>query len=185
MVLEGLDKISEVALPLCALYLLIFCNFTKETLACRLQEVLDKNIYAKHLICFILLFFLIIMADSKNMEQNIFINIGLCVLIYIVFIITTKLSFKLLIVVLILLLASYIIGTIAKKKKEDNNIDEYKRLKLAQNIIFIVLCCICVIGFIIYLIEKSREYKSNFSLLKFILGVNKCKHATPSAAKII
>jgi hypothetical protein len=38
MALEALDNISELGIPLFALYLLIFCNFSKETLGCKLQQ---------------------------------------------------------------------------------------------------------------------------------------------------
>jgi Ca2+/Na+ antiporter len=185
MSLEELHTISDVSLPLFAFYLIIFCNFTKELLGCKLMHVLDTNIYAKHLIGFVLLFFLVIMVDSKNMEKNLLSNFGYSLMIYVLFIITTRLPYYIMLLFMIILLIMYILGVIAKKKLEEQKEEEYKQLKLAQSILFIILCCIGIIGFIVYFIEKYKEYSSNFSFIKFILGDTVCRNYTPKNAKII
>jgi hypothetical protein len=185
MALEALDNISDLTLPLFAFYLIIFCNFSKETIGCRLGYVLDTNMYAKHFITFLLLFFLVILVDPKSSSQDFLVNFGLSLLIYTIYIITTRTSFPIMMIIILLLLTSYILGSFAKKKKEENNEEEYKKLKLAQNIIFIILLVLAIIGFIIYGIEKYREYHKDFSLLKFIFGNPRCRRYTPTAAKII
>ena len=40
------------------------------------------------------------------------------------------------------------------------------------------------IGFIIYFIEKYREYKHDFSLLTFIFGNISCRKYTSDSAKL-
>ena len=184
MLLEELYDISDLSLPLFAFYLIVFCNFTKELIGCKLMDLLDKNMYAKHLIGFVLLFFLVIMVDSKNMEKNLLINFAYSVLIYILFIITTRLSYYVMLLFLVILLVIYILGTIAKKKKEENKEEDYKQLKYVQSILFIIMCLIGFIGFIFYFIEKYREYRKNFSIFKFIVGDTVCRHYTPQDAKI-
>jgi hypothetical protein len=89
------------------------------------------------------------------------------------------------IILIILMIASYILSNLAKKKLEDKNEEEYKKLKLAQNIIFIILLILSVSGFTIYLIEKYIEYKGQYSILKFVFGNPKCRKYTPSDAKIL
>lgn len=185
MALEELDNISDLGMPLFALYLLIFCNYAKETLGCRLSNVLDNNMYAKHFMTFLLLFFLVILIDPKNADKDMLTNFGFTVLIYVIFIITTRVSFPIMLLIIILLLVSYILSSIAKKKKEENNEEEYKKYKLVQNILFIIIIVLGSLGFIIYLIEKYREYKSNFSILKFIFGNPVCRKFTPNEAKIL
>ena len=180
-----MDKISDLALPLFAFYLIVFCNFTKELMGCSMQKMFDTNIYAKHFIGYILLFFLVIMVDPSNMERDLLANFGFSLLTYALFLITTRLSFPIMMLVLILLLVCYILGTIGKKKKQDNKEEEYKNIKLAKNIIFIILCVISVIGFVIYVIEKYREYGSKFSVINFIVGTTSCRNHTPNYAKII
>ena len=89
MALEAFDKISELGIPLFALYLLIFCNFTKETLGCKLQTALNDNMYLKHLVTFLLLFFLIVLIDPKNADADLLQSFGFAILTYLIFIITT------------------------------------------------------------------------------------------------
>jgi Ca2+/Na+ antiporter len=176
---------EELALPLFAFYLIVFCNFTKELLGCRLQHALDKNIFAKHFIGFMLLFLLVIMVDPKNMEKNLLSNLGFTILIYVLFMITTKLNLYVMLIVLLLLLVCYILATIAKKKREEKKDDEYKNLKIVEQTLFIIMAIISVVGLSLYFMEKYREYGNRFSIIKFILGVTSCRNYTPSAAKII
>lgn len=185
MALEALDEASNLLIPLFALYLLIFCNFTKETLGCRLTNVLDNNIYAKHFMTFLLLYFLVILTDAKNTENSILSNLGWTVLIYILFIFTTRVSFPIMIILLVLMMVSYILGNIAKKKLEEKKDEEYKKLKLAQNIMFILLIVVTTVGFLIYFIEKLREYNGAFSVIKFLSGNTKCRQYTPADARIL
>jgi hypothetical protein len=77
------------------------------------------------------------------------------------------------------------VGTIAKKKKKDKKEEEYRKLKSAENVIFIMVSVISVIGFIIYGLEKYREYGNDFSMIKFIIGTPICRKYTPRSAKII
>lgn len=183
--LENMNNISDISLPLFAFYLIVFCNFTKEILGCNLIHVLDTNMYAKHLVAFMLLYFLVIIVDPKNIEDNLLVNFGKSILIYIIFIVTTKLSFPIMILLLALLMIYYILGSIAKRKDAEGKEEEYNRLRMVQNILFIIICIISLIGFIIYFIEKYREYSPNFSIVKFLVGNNICRKYTPKSAKII
>jgi len=185
MALESLSKVSDLVIPLFALYLLVFCNYTKETIGCRLSHVLDTNMYAKHFATFMLLFFLVIIVDPDNSEKNIFANFGWTVLVYILYMITTKVSFPIMVILILIMMIMYILSKLAKNKLEEKKEDEYKNLKMAQNILFIILIILGVVGFLIYMVEKSREYKGKFSILKFIFGASKCRKFTPVDAKIL
>lgn len=88
------------------------------------------------------------------------------------------------IVIIIILLISYILNSIAKKKKEENKEEEFRKYKLVQNILFIVIIILGSTGFIIYAIEKYREYGNEFSIIKFILGNPLCKNYTSDSAKL-
>jgi hypothetical protein len=184
MALEQLDKVSELGIPLFGLYLLIFCNFSKETLGCRLQSALNNNMYFKHIITFLALFFLIILIDPKNTDANLLHSFAYTILIYILFIITTRTSIYIMIIILILLLIIYVLNSIAKKKLEQNNQEDYKKYKLIQNILFLVIIFLGITGFIIYAYEKYLEYGDNFSIIQFIIGTPKCKQFTPTEAKL-
>lgn len=170
--------ISKVILSILAFYLLIFCNYTKELIGCKLNYILNTNIYAKHIIAFLLLYFLIIIVDSDNIENSYFYNFGITFFIYIIFIITTRIPYYLIIIILILLIILYIINKYKKKEeakqenKNENEINKYFYMELS---LIITIFIFMSIGFVYYGFEKYCEYKKSFSLLKFIIGDIKCK----------
>jgi len=112
--------ISKIIISVFAFYLIIFCNFTKELVGCKLTYLLDTNIYYKHFVAFILLLFLIILIDEDNINNNIFYNIAYAIIIYILFIISTRIYYLIIIIILVLLLLIYILDKLAIKEKEKN-----------------------------------------------------------------
>jgi Ca2+/Na+ antiporter len=181
-----ITEISKITLPVFAFYLIVFCNFVKETVGCRLSEVLETNMYAKHFVAILLLFFLVILADPNNdMERNILYYMGITILIYILYIITTRVSFPIMIAILLMLTVLYILDKIAQKKKEQGKEEQYKNYRLVQLILFIIIFATSIVGFILYFIEKYREYGKNFRILQFIIGNPICKKYTPKKARII
>jgi len=173
--------ISKIVLSIFAFYLLIFCNFTKELIGCKLNYHLSTNMYAKHIVAFILLYFLVIIVDSDNIENTYLYNLGITFIIYILFIITTRIPYYLIIIILILLIILFIINRIKKKEekktKEEseynkNEVNKYFYIELS---IIILIFLFMIIGFIYYGIEKYCEYKNNFSIFTFIIGNTTCK----------
>lgn len=180
------NEVGNVALPLFAFYLLIFCNFTANIIGCRLQELLVNSMLFKHLISFVLLFFLIVLVNPDLQGKDIPILFGFSVAIYIWFLLTTHSPIYIIILVLILLLSSYLVGTIksnlAKDKKNEKTVNT---LQLVQNLLAIIALALSVIGFVIYTFEKRIEYGSEFSWGTYLAGTTTCKRYTPKYAKII
>ncbi len=177
-------ELSKIIASIFIFYLLVFCNYTKELIGCKLNYHLTTNMYAKHLIGFLLLFFLIIIADGDNIENTYLYNIGLTFIVYILFIITTRIPYYLIIPILILLIALYIINKIKRKEQEKNanlpespyeknEVDKYFYMELS--IIFII-GLLMSIGFIYYGFEKYCEYGKKFSILTFVIGNTTCKN---------
>jgi len=166
---------KKIVLSILSLYLLIFCNFTKELVGCKLTYLLDTNIYFKHIIAFILLLFLIILIDEENIKKSIFVNLIFAIIIYIFFLISTRINYIFIIIILILLLCIYILDKISLKEKENNNKINYDYYQKIEIILIILVTITIIIGFIKYMIEKYNEYNKNFSLLTFIFGTLKCK----------
>jgi hypothetical protein len=181
-----INEIGNVALPLFAFYLLIFCNFTANIIGCRLQELLVNSMLAKHIISLMLLFFLIVLVNPDLQGKDLPILFGFSVAIYIWFILTTHSPIYIIIIVLILLLSSYIIGTLksnySKDKKQEKLVNT---LQFVQNILAIVALSFSVIGFVIYTFEKRMEYDKDFSWITYLAGTTTCKRYTPKYAKII
>ena len=101
--------ITTLALPLFAFYLLVFCNFIPEIIACRLQTELKNNMIVKHILGFVLLFFLIVLVNPQNADQKLKQNFIYAVLVYAWFFITIRNPYSFIIITLILLLHSFAI----------------------------------------------------------------------------
>jgi len=172
-------ELSKIIISIFLFYLLIFCNYTKELIGCKLNYYLSTNMYAKHLVAFLLLYFLIIVVDSDNIENTYLYNIGISFLIYILFIITTRIPYYIIIVILILLIILYIINKLKKKEQEKNletknEVNKYFYMELS--LIFIIMILMSI-GFVYYGLEKYCEYGKKFSILTFILGNTTCKNS--------
>lgn len=70
---------------------------------CKLNYLLDTNIYYKHLVAFILLLFLIILIDEENINNDIFYNIAYAIL-------STRVNY----------IIMFVLDKL-EKKEEDNN----------------------------------------------------------------
>lgn len=178
------EIVGEVALPVFAFYLLVACNYTKEIFGCGLQSVLDNSMIAKHVVGFLLLFFLIVLINPDYADKHVIRNLVISFTIYVWFLITTRTPFPVMILVLVLLLASYI-ASIAKKRHETEKHElERKNADRWQKSLSMTAFIISIIGFVFYAIEKKKEYKSKFEWLKFFSGNLQCRKFTPVKARI-
>jgi hypothetical protein len=164
-------KINKIILAIFIFYLIIFSNYTKELLGCKLKKILKNNIYSKHLIAFILLYLLINIIDDDNNDENSEIyKFGYSFILYILFIITSRIPYYLIIIIFILLVILYNINKIKIKNKNE---DKYIYMEL---FVILIIIFFMSIGFIFYGLEKYCEYGKNFSISTFIIGNIKCKN---------
>ncbi len=177
--------VSEVGLPVFAFYLLVACNYVKEIFGCNLQTILDTNMYAKHTIAFLLLFFLVVIINPDYADTGIVKKIMLSVGIYIWFLITTRTPFYIMIPVLILLIGSYIASISKKRNESEKNEKDAEYASKWQDGLAYTALGLSILGFIIYVFEKKREYTNQFSWLKFFSGNIHCSKYTPYSAKLI
>jgi Ca2+/Na+ antiporter len=179
-------ELNALALPLFAFYLLVFCNFTPEVIGCRMQHLLRKNMVAKHLLSVLLLFFLIVLAQEDLSEKNIPYLVAFSVLVYAWFIMTTRSPLYVTFAVLVLLLIVYVIGAVKKRYAGDPSQDAYSRkLEMAQRAMTTIALLISIVGFVLYFLEKRKEYGDAFDWKEFIAGTNRCKNFTPSEAVLL
>ena len=180
------DAMESIIKALLLLVLSISGNFLAETLGCQSQTLLD-NMLAKHLLILFMIYFTIDFTDKEHV--NPFINLAKAFVVWIIFhffthmdIIPTVISICL---VMILFFISNYRHYLSKNNKEENqnnnNLDN--NLKIIQQAIAIGSLCLILVSSGIYYLEKKTEYNKHFSVWKFIFGVKKCKHSTPSKAK--
>ena len=177
--------LNKTALALIGFYLVIASNFLKELVGCRLQNLLDSNMYVKHLLGFLLLFILVILVNPENADLKFIQLFGLSVFVYLWFIITTRSHYIFIIITLILLTIVYIFESKKTRLTEEKKEKEKEIIEKRQNILIIISIMINIVGFLIYYFEKKREYGRNFRFNDFIIGNIKCKKYTPKYAKIV
>ena len=177
--------ISNIALSVIAFYMFIGCNFLKELIGCHLQELLDTNMLAKHLLGFILLIFLIVAINPANADLKIMQIIGISALIYIAFLITTRSHYFFTIATIVFLLIIYVLESAKNRNIKENNPAEVAKINKQQLILALIAIAINLVGFVVYVIEKKKEYKTHFKLFDFIVGTPNCRRHTPHSAKIV
>lgn len=182
--------VPSVALPVFAFYLLIACNYVKEIFGCQLQNALDNSILAKHAVAFILLFFLVVLVNPELADTRIPQTFALSVGIYAWFLMTTRTPLWVTFVVLLLLLASYLASIAKARYVKDSTKDAAenaaaKKARMLQYVFAYAALGLSVLGFVLYAIEKKREYGSKFDMMKFFSGTLKCRGYTPRRAKTL
>jgi hypothetical protein len=197
------QTITETNIFTIFIFILIISGNFLALVPCKLQDELNNNMYVKHLFgLFTMIFFVTLAAPVKDKTISaVTLN---SFLLYLLFILITKVHVKIFYVIAVLLGSTYItvllkeadIGTInanasATDVKNNDNMEQSNenpknvilnnQLKIYDNIIFysyILILLLTFIGVLAYMGEKKLEYKKNFKYVTFFLGKTVCKHST-------
>jgi hypothetical protein len=162
------------------LVLIISAGYLTQLFPCKLQKILNENIYVKHLFgLFTLVFFVLLSAPID--EKSIDIIIPQSVLLYMYFIIVTKTNKYIFLLILLLLGITYLIvlkTAELKDKKErklgDAEIQQYDNI---VKYIYGLVILLTIVGVMLYMGEKKMEYKKNFNYTVFLFGKPECNNS--------
>lgn len=151
-------------------------NFVAETLGCQSQKILTENMFAKHMIILLIIYFALGFTSIDNPHP---IEIARNTLIvWILFVMFTRMSLFFTIIAFIILTIRYIIHSFIEyyekkdSEKYKTNIEQLNTIAIyLQNIIIGVV----LLGFVVYFKKQYSDYYKTWSTFKFIFGVNKCK----------
>ncbi len=171
--------------------LLISCSFLVQLFPCRLQYELNENIYLKHLFALFTMFFFVILLAPLEDKRFIVLK---SVAMYILFVLITKVEYKIFILIIVLLFISYIVvlqKELQKKKNETLEEQERRETKMYDQInlvVYFIVVILILIGVAIFMGEKKMEYKNKFNYITFFFGKVKCaknlqKHTYSNALK--
>jgi len=153
-----------------------FGSYIGNNLTCKVQKLMEDNIYLRNIVLVILVYFTVSVSTSEPLHPVTLMNYT--GLITLVFIIINKMTLPFTFVSYIIFSGIYIISNFItyyehKKIKEKT----VERLRKLQSVCMVVFLSIVVVGFSLYFTEKRIEYKgNNWSTYKFLLGgVVKCK----------
>jgi len=154
------------------LALTVMGNFVAETLGCSTQKLLTKNRLAKHLVILFLIYFTLNITNNESVHP--LHEIKMTFILFVCFIIFTKMSTKSTVIVFSALCLHYILGNF-KTYYSQNNIHGYNDIfNVIDKGLIITIAITTVIGFVTYLLKERREHK-NFNLYKFFIGVDSCR----------
>ena len=186
------DAFETILKATLLLVLSVSGNFLAETLGCQSQKLLG-NMIVKHVLILFMIYFTIDFTQRDQDTINPFINVFKAICVWILFHLFTHMNIIPTFIVGILLMILFFISNYRhyidnKKKKSTTDLKNLESmdntLKLTQELIFVTMFIIILVGCSIYYFEKKREYKTDFKTWKFIFGVKKCKGYTPKSAKI-
>lgn len=193
-----LDVVSQLGPPVMAFYLILFCNFVPELVGCRLRNFLRENMLSKHVIGFLLLFFLVVLVapgGTNGSDMRLVNKLCLSIAIYVWFLITTRSHMSVMIVQIALLMILYLVNakrklvqsssnepdaSDASKASDASRQTQVDKLEMIENVIGVSLLIISIVGFATYAIEKKREYGTDFSVSTFVFGKTECRGWSPS-----
>jgi len=174
----SLDNMSTIHKGLLLFLLIISGNYIGSLVSCRTQDLFNNNIYVKHMIGFISLYFFIILAE---LSINPFKALILSIPMYFYFIVLTKSESTFFISVIFFLLILVFLHNYKSYLDKKENLSKNEILYLKNNnilrkIVIGIIFTVTLIGFLIYLGMKKVEYKNNFNFKNFFFGNIVCKN---------
>lgn len=160
--------------------LILSGNYLDDFFPCKVQDLMRNNLIMKHLVGFMILYFLTILTipELKSI-RGIFSAIGL----YVLFLLSTKINYIAWAIVLFIYVVVYLmniaVGDLIKQdakygrhaKKNNRRIQIMRRI---MSWLFIINILIIVIGFIYYYGMKRMQHGNNFNLKQFFFGIPDC-----------
>ena len=160
--------------------LILSGNYLDDFFPCKVQDLMRNNLIMKHLVGFMILYFLTILTipELKSI-RGIFSAFGL----YVLFLLSTKINYIAWAIVLFIYVVVYLmniaVGDLIKQDAKDGRHSKKhnRRIQLMRRImswLFIINILIIVIGFIYYYGMKRMQHGNNFNLKQFFFGIPDC-----------
>lgn len=160
--------------------LIVSGNYLGELFPCKVQQIFNNNMYVKHTLGFLTLLFFVTLTIPELKEQDNFL--GYTTIIYLWFVMMAKCYYTLWFVVFGLVGILYVMemykGHTEKKDGEEGS-EDLNLLKTVERIIMVTTFLLTILGFLIYMGAKKREYGKKFSYIQFIFGMPSCKDNSP------
>jgi hypothetical protein len=182
-ILEKMNNLSGLIeyKALFVLYLIIAANFLAQTFGCKTQYLLNNNMYVKHLIGLFTLFFFVTLLSPVNQnidsDENLYFKkIGITVLLYVLFLLSTRTKGLFFNIFLSLIGFNYILNTYADSLNKDIHKEKIEKIRKVAKIFGRLSIVVLVIGVVFYYQEKKKEYHGEFKISKFIIGNTDCRN---------
>ena len=157
------------------MFLSISGNFVAQTLSCGSQSILSRNMFAKSVILFFMIYFTMDFSSTEVIDPIVQLKRSLLLWIYLL--IFTKMDIYFTGMALSLLVITYIMNNFVQyyRVDEERNKEKIERMSNYINFLESANILLILVGFFKYFLKQRKDHK-NFSFSKFMLGVTKCKN---------
>ena len=172
--------------------LIISGNYLDDLLPCKVQKLMRNNLIMKHLVAFMILYFLTVLTipELKSIK-GIVSAVGL----YTLFLLSTKINYIawaiMLFIYAIVYLMNIAIGDLKKKinkstTKEERELKENSIITMRRIMSWLVIVnmVIIIVGFIYYFGMKKMQHGKQFSLQQFFFDVPICGYTISKNKKL-
>lgn len=151
---------------------------TTKILSCRIQELLNGNVYVQYILLFIIIYFTIDFTTDDGIIVSPLENIKITCLVWVLFIMFAKMNLYFTIFTFLLFLITYYIQNQIVYYRKINNKNEYKEnivslISVERKLILFIIFTI-ILGFALYFIKEYKDKKKEWSFIKFIFGTLHC-----------
>lgn len=151
---------------------------TTKILSCRIQELLNGNVYVQYILLFIIIYFTIDFTTDDGIIVSPLENIKITCLVWVLFIMFAKMNLYFTIFTFLLFLITYYIQNQIVYYRKINNKNEYKEnivslISVERKLVIFIIFTI-ILGFTIYFIKEYKDKKKEWSFVKFIFGTLHC-----------
>lgn len=163
-------------LPLIFLIYLVFIMSTKKgsMLSCSFRRILKKR-YILLILVFIAIFLYIESKDDDDNTLDFLKTFLKSLVLFVIFIISTK-SDGIYTFIFLGLSGLLYIEDKYLLNNDDFTLISKDNLEIIKKVIFGISIAVLLLGCITYFVKKKKQYKSNFSLKTYLIGVEICQH---------
>lgn len=182
------QQIPDASAALFVLMLLVAGNYLQELFGCRLQKLLRESIIAKHIVGVLFLLFFAVIIDPSIAKLHLANILLMTAILYAWFIVIVRSPNSITVPVIALLMLVYLMNLRKRQLaygEEDDTERKVKQVTYIQTAVTVLAAVLSILGFVIYMAEKMREYGDDFSFAQFVVGKVDCRNYTPSSAKLL
>lgn len=173
---SDIEKIIPIS-SLFLLFMIIGGNFLAPLFPCKLQRLLENNMYIKHILGLLTLIFFVELSNDalgKSLSQTFFSSL----LLYIWFILTTTMEAKVFIILIILFAVMYTTNIYINKLDKEANPDSIRLtrfLRKIETMMYYLSIALTLFGVVAYYGRKKKELGTRFDEAKFFFGKSVCQ----------
>ena len=157
------------------LVLILSSGFVSEIVSCKYQKLVKNNIYIKHLVAFLILYFL--NTNLFTIKDHPTTKIRNSLILYLIFLIVMRQNRNFTIIIFTLIFIIHILYqyyTYYKDNEKFKYANHIEQLHISIRILSIITIIIALVGLMINYNSCKKEYGKNFDIIRFILGNIAC-----------